>query len=98
MKKKLIWIMVYLIIATGIPPIQANASTVSIPSSAKQYRGHYYKAYKDDVSWEKAKQRCEAKGGHLVTMTSAGEATFVESLVENDEFYWIGARRVNGNG
>lgn len=96
LKKGIILIITFILTIAGIPAIKTNASTVSIPTSAKEYSGHYYKTYKDKVKWEKAQQRCEAKGGHLVTITSVGEATFVESLADDDVYeYWIGARRIS---
>ena len=99
MKRGMAFVMTLMIAVTGIPANATEASTVSIPASAKMYRGHAYKVYKcSEVTWEKAQQYCEAKGGHLVTITSAGEATFVEGLADKvakyDDF-WIGAKKVN---
>ena len=31
---------------------------------------HRYKIYYDTLTWEEAKAACEAKGGHLATITS----------------------------
>lgn len=96
LKKAILLILTSIFTVAAIPTIEAGASTISIPSSARQYRGHYYKVYKETVTWDKAQQRCEAKGGHLVTMTSAGEATFVESLTGKYKNYWIGVQKING--
>ncbi len=73
-----------------------KASSISIPKDAKEYQGHYYKVYELDkaVTWSKAQQYCETKGGHLVTITSVGEEIFVENLSKNLES-WIGAQYVN---
>ena len=43
------------------------------------------RAYKRDniaVTWESARAFCEARGGHLVTITSAAEQSAVTSSVE----------------
>jgi hypothetical protein len=48
------------------------------------------------ISWDDAKAAAEAKGGHLVTITSEAENQFVYSLVEDDKFWiWDG---YDGNG
>lgn len=81
--------------AVCIPTGTVQAATYSIPSSAKIYQDHCYKVYyvKEGIKWDKAKLACEAMGGHLVTITSAGESAFVEKLAKaaskEDEF-WIG--------
>ena len=49
----------------------------------------YAAAYTPDgITWDDAKAAAEAKGGHLVTITSEAENQFVYSLVEDDKF-WI---------
>lgn len=78
-----------------IPANTVQAATYSIPSSAKTYKGHCYKVYyvKESITWDKAEQYCESKGGHLVTITSAGEATFVEKIANathKNALFWIG--------
>lgn len=87
-------------IVVGIPVGVTQAATYSIPSDAKSYKGHQYKVFYTStaITWERAEQYCEARGGHLVTMTSAGEATFVEkiaSAVNSDDYFWIGGEYVN---
>ncbi len=71
-----------------------SEAAVSIPNSAKEYKGHYYAVYnRDNTTWNKAKQLCESKGGHLVTITTLGESLFVENLAAKygTNYYWIGA-------
>lgn len=69
------------------------ASKLSIPSSAKYYNGHAYKVYEDSCTWKEAKKKCEKKGGHLATITSKGENSFVRKLVEKTDVTtcWLGA-------
>lgn len=52
---------------------------MSVPKDAVEWNGHYYKVYDNADSWEDARLRCEKKGGHLVTITSAKENDFVYS-------------------
>lgn len=52
--------------------------------------GHYYSVIglAPGQGWEVAKLDAEARGGHLVTITSAAENAFVTGLVD-DPAYWI---------
>lgn len=73
----------------------------TIPDTAKEYNGHYYLCVNaGNIAWEEAKKRCEAKGGHLVTITSEDEMAWILRNLEvssNDE-YWIGCSMdQNGN-
>lgn len=50
--------------------------------------GHKYKYYDDKVSWEEAQNRCKKLGGHLATITSAGEYKFIVDKFPHDA--WLG--------
>ncbi|MBR0283054.1 MAG: InlB B-repeat-containing protein, partial [Oscillibacter sp.] len=65
----------------------------NIPSDAVQYNGHSYKAYDQSMTWREAKAFCEARGGHLATVTTASEHTFVTDLAKSGTMlgYWLGA-------
>ena len=41
------------------------------------FNGHYYKVYNGQSSWEDAAAFCQSVGGHLATITSEGENTFL---------------------
>ena len=62
--------------------------------------GHYYEAVlvPEGISWDDAKAAAEAKGGHLVTITSEAENEFVYNLVAGDDRYWFIDAYNNGNG
>nr|Q7LZ71.1 RecName: Full=Snaclec coagulation factor IX-binding protein subunit A; Short=IX-bp subunit A [Protobothrops flavoviridis]1BJ3_A Chain A, Protein (coagulation Factor Ix-binding Protein A) [Protobothrops flavoviridis]1J34_A Chain A, coagulation factor IX-binding protein A chain [Protobothrops flavoviridis]1J35_A Chain A, coagulation factor IX-binding protein A chain [Protobothrops flavoviridis]1X2T_A Chain A, Coagulation factor IX/X-binding protein A chain [Protobothrops flavoviridis]1X2T_C C len=69
------------------------------PSGWSSYEGHCYKPFKLYKTWDDAERFCteQAKGGHLVSIESAGEADFVAQLVteniQNTKSYvWIGLR------
>ena len=57
------------------------------------YGGHRYALYSGSKKWSDAKSYCESMGGHLVTITSAEEQAFIESLNTDDLSLWIGGYR-----
>nr|P23806.2 RecName: Full=Snaclec coagulation factor IX/factor X-binding protein subunit A; Short=IX/X-bp subunit A; Flags: Precursor [Protobothrops flavoviridis]BAA11887.1 factor IX/factor X binding protein A chain [Protobothrops flavoviridis] len=68
-------------------------------SGWSSYEGHCYKAFEKYKTWEDAERVCteQAKGAHLVSIESSGEADFVAQLVTQNmkrlDFYiWIGLR------
>ena len=92
-------------VGTGACAITAKASggqTASVtmvvrnespaPVANATYNGHYYELYQDVLSWTDAKEYCESKGGHLVTITTQEENSFVQSFASNGEKekYYIG--------
>jgi hypothetical protein len=60
------------------------------PKDAMLFNGHYYKVFRDEVTWHEAKRRCEAMGGYLVCITSQMENNFVSQL-GNRAVLWLGA-------
>ena len=61
---------------------------------AARYEGRIYKIFDTQISWFDAQAYCESVGGHLVTITSAEEQTFVETYMSVNNFsadIWIGA-------
>lgn len=62
------------------------------------YNGNTYQLFNDCLTWDEAKKKCEELGGHLVTITSAGEQEAVAKLVNGQARigYWIGGRK-NGS-
>lgn len=59
------------------------------------YNGNTYQLFNDCLTWDEAKRKCEELGGHLVTITSAGEQDVVTSLVNGQARtgYWTGGRK-----
>lgn len=62
-------------------------------------REHRYEVVRADISWTDAKAACEAKGGHLATITSAEEFDTIVSLVKQNglEFVWLGGQTASGS-
>lgn len=51
---------------------------------------HKYEIFRETPTWEEAKAACEAKGGHLATITSQEEQKMIESLNTQNSKLWIG--------
>lgn len=59
-------------------------------SSDDQTDRHKYEIFRETLTWEEAKAACEAKGGHLATITSQEEQKMIESLNTQNSKLWIG--------
>ena len=62
-------------------------STISGFTSQNNYNGHSYYRSTGTANWTTARSNCIAKGGHLVTVTSSGENSFLFNLWPSG---WIG--------
>ena len=62
-------------------------STISGFTSQNNYNGHSYYRSTGIAYWSVAKANCDAMGGHLVTVTSSGENSFLYNLWPSG---WIG--------
>ena len=51
---------------------------------------HKYEIFRETLTWEEAKAACEARGGHLATITSQEEQKMIESLNTQNSKLWIG--------
>lgn len=58
---------------------------------------HQYKIFYDTLTWEEAKAACEAKGGHLATITSEKEQYLLELSNDKNQNLWIGGYK-NADG
>lgn len=80
-----------ILLPTGMFGVTSTAQT-NIPSDAVEFNGHYYKVYYISLTWTQAKEYCENLGGHLATITSQEEQSFLETQTENINcrYYWLG--------
>jgi hypothetical protein len=83
--------------ASGSAGVNAGGAGVSGPCAtinpqAQSFEGHCYYLNATAVAWPAAKEACESlsAGGHLVTITSQAEQTFVWGLANMTDV-WIGA-------
>ena len=73
---------------------EAKGVTLCEHCNAAMYGGHIYKIFDVKLSWFDAYAYCNNLGGHLVTITSEEEQTFVETYMNSQSFTacaWIGA-------
>ena len=77
-----------------------NGESPIIPATAVEFNGHYYQVYDNSMTWTEAKEYCEKLGGHLVTITTADEQSFVESIIKNGtkSCYWLGGTDEESEG
>jgi hypothetical protein len=69
-----------------------DAQRTRIPRDAAEWNGHHYLFANGGASWQLAKARCEAMGGHLVTIQSKEENAFVTTITRGPELnVWMGA-------
>lgn len=69
-----------------------------IPEDAMKFGGHSYYYYeKEGMSWEQARNKCEKRGGHLVTITSQEEQdavfAYLQEKIQPEMDAWIGIWR-----
>lgn len=97
-KTLMLFVILNLCAAVILPLLTAGAATYT-PVATDYYNGHKYAVYDDSMTWEDAKTFCENLGGHLITITSANEQKYVESLLSSGKKkqYWIGASDISGN-
>ncbi|MFH0879571.1 MAG: protein kinase [Lentisphaerota bacterium] len=57
---------------------------------AHEFQGHHYLFIPKFMNWKDARAFCEKLGGHLVTITSSEENQFVESLMPEGSWFWMG--------
>ena len=70
--------------------IELRNQKVKENSVAEPTDRHKYEIFHDTLTWEEAKAACEAKGGHLATITSQEEQKLIESLNTQNSKLWIG--------
>lgn len=56
----------------------------------KKYNKHTYRYVSGSFTWKEANAYCKKMGGHLVTVTSAGENKFAYGLTNRYQDCWIG--------
>lgn len=84
------------IIYYKVTPTNTDPTT----SERVEFNGHYYQVFDESLDWYAAKARCEEMGGHLVTITSKEEQTFIDIILTNNNKsnYWAGATDEESEG
>ncbi len=97
MKKIAIGLLVALMLASflsvGVSAAETETRVHSILEGAVEHNGNYYLLVGGEFTWDAAKQYCEALGGHLATVSSAGEDDVCYTLWKESgkEGCWLGA-------
>ena len=81
------------IMVDGSSELSFVLKKAKVEDEVLEYNGHYYKVFGIPISWEGARTYCESIGGHLVTITSAGEQNAITQYLQNttpDTDLWIG--------
>lgn len=94
MKKRVFPLALVLALAMLLP---VTAGAVQLPEDAAYFGSSAYKIYAASTTWSEAKQRCEELGGHLATITSQEEQSFLEQLNSSSRRLWIGGGRDDSN-
>ena len=70
-----------------------TGTAVTADDSAEQNE-HRYRRFELSMTWDEADAYCRAQGGHLATVTSAGEQALIEDLLESGSknHYWLGGQ------
>lgn len=79
---------------------QDEVAEADIPADCFQFGGHsYYYFEHSEITWGEARARCEARGGHLLTITSQEEQDavygYIQQYVPWDIDIWIGIRALD---
>ncbi|MBR3417609.1 MAG: carbohydrate-binding protein [Oscillospiraceae bacterium] len=90
MKKRLLSIVLSAAMAAGMC---GTGTAVTADDSAEQNE-HRYRRFELSMTWDEADAYCKAQGGHLATVTSAGEQALIEDLLESGtkNHYWLGGQ------
>ncbi len=94
MKKRVVSWGIAAAILLGVMPGALAAGTIT------DWNGHRYERIDQGMTWKEAKSFCEARGGYLVTITSAQEQQVVQDLVAEGSKaqYWLGGTDEENEG
>jgi len=67
-----------------------RGDVAALKKLASEFRGHRYLFVPLFMAWKDAKEFCEKLGGHLLTITSPEENSFVASLMPGGSWFWLG--------
>lgn len=82
---------------TRIEDLGSGNDAIIPDESEGVFSDHFYKVFEEYYTWDEAKAYCEKLGGHLVTICSEEENSFVESMLGQKKVYWIGMKLDENN-
>jgi hypothetical protein len=69
---------------------------IGVPSDAKWFNGKWYHVYLEQVTWERAKEKCAAAKGQLAVVPDAATWDFIKRLSPGR--IWLGATDEHSEG
>lgn len=84
----------------ALPRLSAPSTSATELASVTPEQGPRYAAVQATMTWDEARVYCEARGGHLATVTSQQQMDTITALLEqNDlETVWLGASNYTSSG
>ena len=86
-------------------PVQTLRASLFPPSATKLAEvepedGRRYAVVKGNMNWEEAQVYCQARGGHLATITSQQQMDTITALLEENQIgtVWLGANNYSSSG
>lgn len=94
--RKFISAIVIIILLTARMKVNA-AENNSVPADAIEFNNHSYKLFDTGCTQKQAIEICESLGGHLLTITSEDEQTFINSIIKHCTMknIWLGGIYIN---
>ena len=93
-KKFTAFFLALVMILSSIPATSITVSSNSIhsPILTEHFNGHTYAIFDVGMTWREAKTFSESLGGHLATITSQEEQSFIEKIMAKGTkyHYWLG--------
>jgi hypothetical protein len=81
-------------------PSGTASAVLGHPADAKEFRGKFYKVYRQQLSWREARFKCQELGGHLSIVKSEDENRFLSLLMKSKgvSVVWLGATDEKAEG
>lgn len=93
MKKKILALMMALSVMLSMCAATVSAESAYTPIAEGTHNGHSYQVFDERISWQEASEYCEKNGGHLATITSEEENSYLMRLLPDSTGYMIGMHR-----
>jgi serine/threonine protein kinase len=78
------------------PPQPVEVAEPEVYDDIETWEGSRYKAvWRDNISWSDARAACKEAGGHLASIESVAEQSFLHELTRSNVF-WVGCSKENG--
>ena len=76
-----------------------SVSQAHVLDGAKEFKGHYYKAFEFSLNYDQAKKFCESMGGHLATAEKFDENAVIQEIINagSKNEYFLGGYKDNND-